>query len=237
MKGLSGVRQLLRSRDLDLVQQGLELLRAGDDPSAWGTLLDGVSYSGCFEDGSSEAAFGGPYRGRNALYGITQLLGHGQPDWVQNVTRLDLRKGLLVSIEGLSHLPSLKQLHVHGAGPFLELEGEFPSLDLVLLERPVGLSNIDWLLGAPRLRRLELHHLPGLDLGLALSVEELVVKDWSLQNLEPLTSMSRLRRLELKTPAVRSLEPLLDLNLEEVHIGRLDLDSSALEDSGVRVLR
>ncbi len=235
---LSSIRALLRARELDRVLQGLELLRSLQDPGAWREMLDGVHYSGRFEDGAEPAGFLGPLRGPNALYAITHVLAHAQPDWGQKVRRLDLgpRDGP-ISVLGLSHLPGLEQLHVHQGGPFLELEGVLPALHSVVLERPVELDSLAWLLRAPRLRRLELRHAPGLDLGLALTVEELVLEDWSLRELGPLRAMRHLKRLELHTPAVLGVEPLLELSLEELRVGRAGLDCTALEAQGVRVLR
>lgn len=51
---LSSIRALLRARELDRVLQGLELLRSLQDPGAWREMLDGVHYSGRFEDGAED---------------------------------------------------------------------------------------------------------------------------------------------------------------------------------------
>jgi hypothetical protein len=235
---LSRIRTLLRARELDHVHQALEVLRAHDDPAAWREMLDGVHYSARFADGHEDATLAGPYRGPNAVYAITSVLAHVQPGWVSQVTRLDLRpkRGQMpVSVHGLSCLPALQQLHIHGAGPFSELEGRFPSLQTVTLTRPVGLDHLRWLMGAPKLRRLELHHAPGLDLHVPLTVEELVIEDWTLRDVKPLVAMRGLRRLELHCPALRSLEPLADLQLEELRLGRGAPDAHGL--SGVRIVR
>ena len=47
--------------------------------------------------------------------------------------------------------------------------------------------------------------------------------------------MRGLRRLELHCPALRSLEPLADLQLEELRLGRGAPDAHGL--SGVRIVR
>ena len=235
---LSRIRTLLRARELDHVHQALEVLRAHDDPAAWREMLEGVHYSPRFADGHDDATLAGPYRGPNAVYAITSVLAHVQPGWVGQVTRLDLRpkRGAMpVSVLGLTQLPALEQLHIHGAGPFSDMEGRFSVLHTVTVTRPVGLEHLRWLTRAPKLRHLELHHAPGLDLRVPLTVEELVLEDWSIRDLTPLVAMRSLRRLELHCPAVRSLEPLADLRLEELRLGRGAPATHGL--SGVRIVR
>ena len=43
-KTMARLKKLLRARDVDLIEQGVELVAALDDPQVWATLLEGVRY-------------------------------------------------------------------------------------------------------------------------------------------------------------------------------------------------
>lgn len=154
----ANLARLLQSKDRKTVDQGVELLRALDE--GWDDWLDGLRY-----DPQAHQSVRAPRKGPFGAHVTLSILALApKRSKIANAFRSQVRvlhyqpagkQVLTVCAWTFSAFPRLRRIeldrvHLDASGPAPEL----PSLELVDLHRVPTLENLDWLKGAPRVKRL-----------------------------------------------------------------------------------
>ncbi|MEL6344591.1 MAG: hypothetical protein AAFV53_15860 [Myxococcota bacterium] len=235
---LVAIRRLLNSGQLDVIHQGIELLRS--DPIWVDDLLASVSVVPTRPPASDHR--GKDYcldtrklKKKAAHYIILSLLTIAKEDSepasrlrssIEVLTLFGTRRDTgqrPFNPSHLSQLPNLNRLSLDRYGPFLldDPPPLLPSLTFLRLQELNGLADLRWLANADQLETLRLVNLNAL-------------------NLTGLEGAKNLKKIDAwATTAPQDLSPLLALpNLEELRWGARHLDPTvvkALQDRGVNV--
>lgn len=152
-----------------------------------------------------------------SLRDVCNLTSCASYDFLENVTRLDLKK--ISSLAGLEHFPHLKVLTIHNhKESCMQFQHEMPKLS----ELEIGFSRVEQIQGLnllPQLSKLTLNDCDDIEnLGAiepSISLKELSLEQCSIQNLVGMAAFPSLERLKIvNCLAFRSLA-LIETEEEE----------------------
>jgi len=210
---LAKIKKLILKRDYDTINQGIELLRALDDPAVFESLLAGCSIN---ENGKlmGNRIFTGTGPAQPYLdYALVNLIGYAPKDTKVDkslkhtkVKTLDFQEYPWLELpSGLANLPNLTNLNMYYCNSLQNVDGlaNLTNLTSLGLSSCSSLQNVDGLANLPNLTTLDLRScfsLQNVD-GLAnctnlTSLSLHYCK--SLQNVDGLANLTNITSLDLQ---------------------------------------
>ncbi|MEN0068583.1 MAG: hypothetical protein AAGA48_41080 [Myxococcota bacterium] len=239
---LAKIRKLVRSPDIDVIEQGLELLTIVDDPHVYDALLAGADYR---QVRLSSRLNRRPWRlgsrrftGPTRSYVLHRLLAEAPEDSAyatalrERIHTLDFVEPHYpaqphpLDLSSLARLPNLTSLAFARFGPFTLVDedepGTIPRLDTLEIHHPQGVVPAAWLAAQTAVRQVRLlgEHAGSRDLSFARSMANLDVLEISQQSQLDVTQLagSRLKELSITScGSITSLDGLPD-GIESVRV-------------------
>jgi internalin A len=233
---LAKIKKFIRKRDHDTIDQGIELMRALDDPAIFESLLAGCSIN---ENGKllGNRLFTGTGPAQPYLdYALVNLIGYAPKNTKvdkslehANIKTLSLTNSSLQNLDVLANLTNLTSLDLSICESLQNVDGleNLTNLTSLDLQECDSLQNVDGLANLTNLTSLVLSYckfstIPsGLNKIPKLTSLNLSGCD-SLQNVDGLANLPNLTSLDLRycdslenADGIAKLENLFDLNLSE----------------------
>ena len=242
---LNKLKRLLKSKDVDAIDQGLAIFEAVDHPEWFDALLEDVYYEKAHDRDAGRVVhrlrskrFSGP----TATYVTLALLARApktssiaqalkeKVDKLELIGRYADKTPRTVNLADLSGVPKLELLDLRMYEVVADEVPELPNLKRLTLSGYKPLPHLKWLAKAPALEEIQLSSscLKSLEGVRSVPVKKMMINSSNLESLDPLKGHPKLESLQLasgRTPINGGLElpELRSLSLSGLQLSSFDL--------------